>query len=49
MKRKQFIDRTRRLLTEMEFDHEELTGIDEDFEMTFNEWVEEIKSAQENA
>ena len=49
MRRKQFIDRARKLLTEMEFDHEKHTGLDEDHQMPFNDWIEEIKNAQENA
>lgn len=49
MKRKQFLDRARRLLTELEFDHEEQTGLDEDHEMPFGDWLSEIQAAEDNS
>lgn len=48
MKRREFLDTCRRLLTNMEFDHEEHTGIDEDHEMTFKDWLSEVAAAEEN-
>jgi hypothetical protein len=49
MTRQQFLDTSRRLLTKMEFDHEEQTGLDQDHEMPFGAWLDEIRAAQENA
>jgi len=48
MKRREFLDTCRRLLTTMEFDHEEHTGIDEDHEMPFKDWLGEIAAVEEN-
>lgn len=48
MRRKQFLDTCRRALTQIEFDHEERTGLDEDHEMTFAEWLGEVQAWQEN-
>jgi len=48
MNRLQFIKTTRKLLTSMELDHEDCTGVGGGEELDYATWLQELEAAQEN-